>query len=229
MHGEGKPQLNIKELKFCLTVLSVFSKQTGGVADNLSAPKKHVLSFLLRDSMDWVRLPSGPQVKKITRESISHNVKSIKTKNTMAKINFTQEHFNRLKELAVEMLFENDGITTKFGQVLTIVDLLHSTTIGMLNDIRIGLTKGIEKLESQDEWVAEELSQRKLDNFRAKKELVNLIIGYKRYQLEVEAAKKEKETLTKQLQELKESQKTPEDKIRELEEKLASLDAVENF
>jgi hypothetical protein len=145
------------------------------------------------------------------------------------KINFTKEHFDRLKELSNEMLFENDGIATRMGQVLNIVDLLHTTTIGTLNEIRLGLTKGIDKLENQDEWIADENTQSKLDNIRAKKELVNLIIGYKRYKLEAESEKREKEALIKQLNELKESQKTPDEKIKELENKIASFNTIEDF
>ena len=85
----------------------------------------------------------------------------------MAKINFTQEHFERLKTYAVEMLFTRETVTTKLGQTLNIVELLHTTTINTLNSIRLQLGKEIETIENQDEWVSGNTSQRKLENLKA--------------------------------------------------------------
>lgn len=141
----------------------------------------------------------------------------------MAKINFTKEHFEKLKAYALEMLFSNETINTKLGQPLSIVELLHTTTINTLNSIRLTLSKEIETIENQDEWVSGETSQRKLENLKAKKELVNLIIGYKRFTQEQYKIAYERAELEKELTRLKESQKTPEDKIKELESKLETL------
>lgn len=141
----------------------------------------------------------------------------------MAKINFTKEHFEKLKAYAVEMLFSNETINTNLGQPLSIVELLHTTTINTLNSIRLTLSKGIETIENQDEWVSGETSQRKLENLKAKKELVNLIIGYKRFTQEQHEIARERASLENELVRLKESQKTPEDKIKELESKLETL------
>ena len=147
----------------------------------------------------------------------------------MAKVRFTKEHYVKMSSLAFAMLIANETISTKMGQALNIVDLLHTTTIGTLNDIRLGLTKQIEKLESQDEWVASDYTQEKLESLKKQKELVNLIIGWKRYKLEAEETKRKKAELTEQLKNLKESTKTPEDRIKELEAQLAGLDAEEEF
>lgn len=141
----------------------------------------------------------------------------------MAKINFTQEHFEKLKAYAVEMLFSNEAINTNLGQPLSIVELLHTTTINTLNSIRLTLSKGIETIENQDEWVSGEVSQRKLENLKAKKELVNLIIGYKRFTQEQAEITRERASLENELVRLKDSQKTPEDKIKEIESKLETL------
>lgn len=146
----------------------------------------------------------------------------------MAKINFTQEHFEKLKAYAVEMLFTQETVTTKLGQTLNIVELLHTTTINTLNSIRLQLGKEIETIENQDEWVSGNTSQRKLENLKAKKELVNLIIGYKRFTQEQTEIARERASLEDELVKLKESQKTPEDKIKELESKLNDLNTV-NF
>lgn len=146
----------------------------------------------------------------------------------MAKINFTQEHFEKLKAYAVEMLFTRETVTTKLGQTLNIVELLHTTTINTLNSIRLQLGKEIETIENQDEWVSGETSQRKLESLKVKKELVNLIIGYKRFVQEQTEIARERASIEDELVRLKESQKTPEDKIKELESKLNDLNTV-NF
>lgn len=147
----------------------------------------------------------------------------------MAKVNFTKEHYAKMKDLAFAMLVYNVTISTKMGQPLNIVELMHTQTISTLNNIRLALGKQIENLESQDEWVATDYQQEKLEALKKQKELVNLIIGWKRHNLEVQEARSKKAELTKQLNELKESQKTPEDRIKELEAQLQSLDASEDF
>ena len=147
----------------------------------------------------------------------------------MAKINFTKEHYAKLETLAFNMLVSNQSISTKLGQPLNIVELMHTQTIGTLNGIRLSLGKQIEDLEKQDEWVASDYQQEKLEALKSKKELVNLIIGWKRYNLEIQETKAKKKEITEQLNELRESQKTPEDKIKELEVKLKELDNVEEF
>lgn len=140
------------------------------------------------------------------------------------KVNFTKEHFDRLQVLALNMLFKNEVINSKLGQPMNIIDLLHLTTINTLNNLRIGLGKAIENLESQDEWVAGEETQAKLQVLKNQRELVNLIVGYKRYLYEQNKNEELKKELQKSLAALKESQKSPEDKIKELEAQIAALD-----
>ena len=141
----------------------------------------------------------------------------------MTKINFTTEHKHKLFELAIEMLIQNDIIYTKLGQPITVVDLFHNTTINTLNSIRLSLTKRIDTLEGGDEWAASNAGQVELENTKRQKELVNLVIGYKRNQVYQEEIAIKKSKLTKELNALKESQKTPEDKIKELQEELDRL------
>lgn len=145
----------------------------------------------------------------------------------MAKINFTKEHFNRMSVLAFAMLVNNETISSKMGQPLSILELMHTTTVQTLNDMRLNIGKQIEKLESQDEWVSTDNTQERLEKLKKQKELLNLLIGWKRKKLEIEEAQYKKRTLTEQLNKLKEEQKTPEDRIKELEEQLAGLDTEE--
>jgi hypothetical protein len=140
----------------------------------------------------------------------------------MTKINFTKEHETKLDALSVKMLKENRMVRTAMGQVLNIVELMHTTSINQLNNIRTSLLKQIQKKEEGDEWVATDTSV--LDEMKDTKELVNLIIGWKRKNMEIAEAKAKKAELTKKLAELKESTKTPEDRIKEMEAELAALD-----
>lgn len=146
----------------------------------------------------------------------------------MAKINFTKEHLEKMKELAIDMLLNNMSITTTMGTVLNISELMHTTTIGTLNKIRLVLTKKIRDAEDKDEW-ADFSDSKYLDTIRKQKDLVNLIIGWKRYNMEKEANEARRKELEKKLDELKESQKTPEDKIKELEAQIKGLSDEEVF
>jgi hypothetical protein len=138
------------------------------------------------------------------------------------KINFTKEHLEQLHKLADEALFENLTVTTKLGGQLNIHELLYTTSINQLTEIKTALAKKIEKLEASDEWV--QVDNEKIQTARRLKDLVNLIIGYKRYQLEQLELQEKKEELTAKLAKLKESQKTPEDRIKELEAQLKELE-----
>ena len=138
------------------------------------------------------------------------------------KINFTKEHMQRLLDLADAALFDRTTVTTKLGQVLNIYELLHTTSINQLNEIKVGLIKKIEKMEQGDEWL--DPDNTKLQALKETKELVNLIIGWKRYNLELSENARKKEELTEKLNELKESTKTPEDRIKELEAQLKELE-----
>lgn len=138
------------------------------------------------------------------------------------KINFTKQHMERLIDLADAALFDRTVVTTKLGQPLNIYELLHTTSINQLNEIKISLAKKIEKVEASDEWVTPDND--KLQSMKDTKELVNLIIGWKRYNLELQENKIKKEELTKKLNELKESTKTPENRIKELKAQLKELE-----
>ena len=136
-------------------------------------------------------------------------------------INFTKEHMQKLSELALKMLFTNGEIRNKIGTPLSIVELLHTTSINQLNEIKAILAKKIEQQEGRDEWI--DPDNEKLTQLKEDKELVNLIVGWKRFNLERAENARKKEELTKKLAELKESTKTPEDRIKEMEAELAEL------
>ena len=142
-------------------------------------------------------------------------------------VHFTKENYDNLRKLAADMLFANEVISYSVGQPKNIIELLHTTSIETLNRIKQALSKKIEEQENKDEWVDPDNS--KLDKLRKKKELVNLIIGWKRFNLEKDAQAHKKDELTKKLNELVESQKTPADRIKELQAELDAMKAVEDF
>lgn len=139
------------------------------------------------------------------------------------KVNFTETNMARLKELAIEMLLNNGIVSTKIGQVLNVSDLLHTTTINTLNSIKNSIKKRIEVLEGADEWTVEVDTQREIGNLKKDAELVNLIIGYKRYTQEVAENHAKKRELEKQLRNLEESTKTPAERIEDLKKQIEAL------
>ena len=143
------------------------------------------------------------------------------------KINFTKQHYQDLVNLVAQAAMSHTVISTKMGQPLDIVALLHTTTINTLNDIKASLVKRIRSIEDRDEWVDADTVV--LDTLKGQKELVNLIVGWKRWKMEIDETRKKKENLTKKLAELKESTKTPQDRIKDIETELAALDAEEDF
>jgi predicted nuclease with TOPRIM domain len=143
------------------------------------------------------------------------------------KINFTKQHYQDLVNLVAQAAMNHVVINTKMGQPLDIVALLHTTSINTLNDIKASLVKKIRGIEDRDEWVDADTVV--LDTLKGQKELVNLIVGWKRWKMEIDENRKKKENLTRKLAELKESTKTPEDRIKEMEAELAAMDAEEDF
>lgn len=137
------------------------------------------------------------------------------------RINFTPEHLTRLKELSIDFLFNNKVIHSRLGNPMNIHELLHLTTINSLNNIRQECKSLVRRIEDKDEWIV--CDSIALKEAKESEELVNLIIGYKRYQNEQNSILRKKAALQEQLNELKESQKTPAERIAEIEAQIAQL------
>lgn len=137
-------------------------------------------------------------------------------------IKFTTEHVTRLKDLALEMLFNNTCIPSNMGSILTVHDLLHTTTVNTLKQIETALKKKIEQKES-DEWTLSETEQVHLNDLKNKKEFIHLLIGYKIYQAELRDIEYKKTKLQEKINAIKEQNKSPEEKIKDLEAQLAAL------
>lgn len=142
----------------------------------------------------------------------------------MGKINFTKEHQIELYNKATVALFNKKTFRGQANGVYTIFDLLHNLTINSLKSMLTVIKKKIDDAEADDEFTMTEAEQAKVTEMREEKALLTLIIGYKRWQEEVQENREKKLKLQEKLNKLKDSQKTPEDRIKELEAEIAGLD-----
>jgi hypothetical protein len=105
----------------------------------------------------------------------------------------------------------------------TLPELIHCTTLNTLKQMYANIKNKLVKLEAEDEFDFNGTSAVKIGELRDKKDFLYLLIKYKMYkELEAETAK-EKARLQKEIAELKESTKSPEQRIAEMEVKLNSL------
>lgn len=141
----------------------------------------------------------------------------------MGKVNFTTENKSRLEELATKFLFGNLPIQGPMGTSMRVTDLLHNTSINSLVSMNSHLKKQIASMSDLDEWSCTDADTWKLERLKESQELVSLVIGYKKWLVEQEEISEKKAALAAQIDSLKESQKTPAERIAELESQLADL------
>lgn len=141
----------------------------------------------------------------------------------MGKINFTTENKSRLEELATKFLFGNLPIQGPIGTSMRVEDLLHNTSVNSLVSMNAHLKKQIASMSDLDEWSCTDADTWKLERMKETQELVSLVIGYKKWLAEQEELSEKKAALAAQIDSLKESQKTPAERIAELEKQLADL------
>ena len=141
----------------------------------------------------------------------------------MGKVNFTTENKSRLEELATKFLFGNLPIQGPIGTSMRVEDLLHNTSINSLVSMNSHLKKQIASMSDLDEWSCTDADTWKLERLKESQELVSLVIGYKKWLVEQEEISEKKAALAAQIDSLKESQKTPAERIAELESQLADL------
>ena len=141
----------------------------------------------------------------------------------MGKVNFTTENKSRLEELATKFLFGNLPIQGPIGTSMRVEDLLHNTSVNSLVSMNAHLKKQIASMSDLDEWSCTDADTWKLERLKETQELVSLVIGYKKWLAEQEEISEKKAALAAQIDSLKESQKTPAERIAELESQLANL------
>lgn len=138
------------------------------------------------------------------------------------KINFTKEHEEKLDKFIVKMWKEDIVVTSKLGQPLNICEL-KTLSPNSLNDLKLIYDKKILNLESKDEWVKNSEND-KLDLFKFIREGLNLLVGFKRKVSELNEIAQEREKLIAERNKLLESKKTPDDLIKDIDNKLKELE-----
>ena len=141
----------------------------------------------------------------------------------MRKINFTKENEAELRSLIADSVIEKCIYSGPIGQEYDVFDLVNGMSIASLRSLSQFVQNKISKLSVEDEWVSNPNAET-LQKLDTEKKLISLVIGWKLYQQELSENAKEKERLTKQLNELIESQKSPADLITELKQKISELE-----
>jgi hypothetical protein len=139
------------------------------------------------------------------------------------KINFTPEHQNRLNVLVLKMLFGNLVLKSLMGSELNVHKLVNETSINSLVTMNSNLKKQVETLENVDEWSQSPYQQKKLKDTKEMQELVNLLIGYKRYQEQKNTDAQQIRNLKAEMAELKQQTITPAEKLAMIEKQIAEL------
>jgi hypothetical protein len=137
---------------------------------------------------------------------------------SIIKINFNQEHKTKLDTLLLKHLYNNTQFTGGVGTKINMHQLLHETSLNSLQSLYQTLTKSLDTLKNLDQWSMNDYQQEKQENLRELIELVNLLIGFKRYESTKESNRKKASEIRDELKKLKEQNKTPEERIKELEE-----------
>lgn len=138
-------------------------------------------------------------------------------------INFTEQNKQDLEQLVFDAVTKRWQVSNKLGMVFDVMDIFHTCTIQTLRAIRKELTNKLNAFED-DEWSDKSIQDNeKIEYYSKSIKLVNLIIGYRLWQQEQYDLENKKAALELKLQVLKENQKTPEEKIAELEKEINDL------
>lgn len=139
-------------------------------------------------------------------------------------INFTQQHKEELQQLVFDAVAKRWQVFNKMGMVFDVMDIFHTCTIQTLRNMRRDLTEKLNRFED-DEWSDKSLQDEdKIAYYNMSIKLINLTIGFRLWKQEQYDLESKKAALELKLQILKEDQKTPEEKIAELEEEISKIE-----
>lgn len=139
-------------------------------------------------------------------------------------INFTEQHKTELQQLIFDAVTKRWQVSNKLGMVFDVMDIFHTCTIQTLRSIRKELTNKLNQFED-DEWSDKSIQDdEKIAYYNMSIKLINLTIGYRLWQQEQYDLESKKAALELKINLLKEDQKTPEQKIAELEDELSKIE-----
>lgn len=140
----------------------------------------------------------------------------------MNQINFTKEHESRLKDLLWEMVTK-DVIFVGSVTPYTAYEIFNALSLNSLETLYNRLDKELQKFDKVSRWLSNNEDSVLKESTQMKKEFVDLVIGYKMYQQQLSEKQEKIEKLQSEIEKLKESQKSPEDLIKEKEASLKEL------
>lgn len=138
----------------------------------------------------------------------------------MKKINFTDEHKMKLNSLLLEFLLSGDTISGIAGTSINAYQLLHTTSIKTLQTLFANLLKEIENMSKLDQWSMTDYQQKLITEKQKTCDLINLVIGYKKFLQEKENTAEILKMKKTELQALKDSNRSPAERIAELEKEI---------
>ena len=140
----------------------------------------------------------------------------------MVTINFTKEHLAKLKDNLATMVLEGTIVNGPMGQSYDAFALVNAMSIKSLQSLSGQLGTKKANLSISDEWV-ENPNAAEIAKIDFIMETVSLIIGFKRKEQERRDNARERARLEKQISDLEEAQKTPQELLAELKAKAAAL------
>ena len=147
----------------------------------------------------------------------------------MTKINFTKQHQARMEELAILLLLAGTVIKGVMGTKINVFQLLHETTISSLQTILSNLRREIDKIKTLDRWSLTNYQEQKMVDLEVQYEFVDLLIGYKKRQAEIENDRVKIRDLKNEYAQLVKSTMTPEAQLAALKKSIEALgDSVED-
>ena len=140
------------------------------------------------------------------------------------KVNFTPEHKKELDSLLLDALYDNRKFKgTANATEVDVLDLLHDRTLNTLVTMHQNLKMEIKKLEDMDEWSMTPYQQAKKAKTEKDRNLISLVIGYRRNQEQIQVKNAKIKELKMQYNEILTSNMKPEDQLKKIGEEIARL------
>lgn len=139
-------------------------------------------------------------------------------------VNFTPEQKTRLAELTATLCFSGETFSGKFGSnEYNPWDFLNTTSPSTLEQAYNAAKRAKNAAEKEDPWAATITDTERVEQLKRWEEFLFLAWGWSRFKLDSKTRDAEKARKAAKLAALKEENKTPAERIAELEAELAAL------
>jgi hypothetical protein len=138
------------------------------------------------------------------------------------RINFTLEDQVKLRTILADFVLEGVTFKGQIGTPLSVHDLVHGTSLNTLKRLFATLSNSVKnKKEATVRWETKESEEDAL--IQKQIEFVELLIGYKLAQAQNETIEAQKARIQAQIDQIKESSKSPQELIEDLQKQLGEL------